>query len=130
MPSEPIWLPLENVVALNKRLVGITGEPHFLRDVGLLDSAINRPRNRWHYGETDMVLLSASLLFGIARNHPFEQGNKRTAFAASVIFLGANGYDFVAPDSDILGEFILRTVTGTMAEVTFLKAYRKCIIPR
>jgi death on curing protein len=130
LPSEPIWLPLEKIVALNRRLVEITKEPHFVRDVGLLDSALNRPRNRWNYGENDIVLLAASLLFGLAKNHPFEQGNKRTAFVASLIFLRVNGYIFVAPDSDILGKFIDQAVTGALPEVAFLKAYRVCILPQ
>ncbi len=129
MLNEPIWLPLDEVISLNQRIVKSTNEPYFLRDLGLLESALNRPKNHWCYGEVEMAVLAASLLLGIANNHPFEQGNKRTGFVASVMFLRANDYDFVPPDSDILGEFIWRAVTGELSRDSFLKAYRVCVVP-
>jgi death on curing protein len=106
----------------------MTGEPYFLRDPGLLESAVMRPQNHWNYGEKDMVLLAGALLLGINRNHPFEQGNKRTALAATSQFLRANGYTLVAPDGVTLGEFILRSAAGTISHTNFIKAFRKCIV--
>jgi death on curing protein len=69
-----------------------------IRDLDLLDSALNRVRNKFAYGETDVATLAAAYAFGIARNHPFVDGNKRAAFASMIVFLGLNGIDFdVAP---------------------------------
>lgn len=107
----------------------MTGEPYFLREPGMLESALMRPRNHWNYGERDMALLAGSLLLGINRNHPFEQGNKRTALAATSQFLRANGYTLTAPDGVPLGEFILRSAAGTIAHGTFIKAFSKCFVP-
>ena len=68
-----------------------------MRDRGLLESALARPLNKFAYGETDIAALAAAYGFGIARNHPFVDGNKRTAFAAMIVFLGLNGIDLEAP---------------------------------
>ena len=87
MPSEPIWLTEAQVVRINERLVEQTGEPHALLQPGLLSSGMARPRNRWSYGEQDVANLAGMLLLGIGMNHPFEQGNKRTAITAAKVFL-------------------------------------------
>jgi death-on-curing protein len=129
LPNEPIWLISEQIIGINVRLVQKTGEPHFLRDRGALESAVNRPVNKWHYeDETDVPILAAQLLLGIGRNHPFEQGNKRTGFASASIFLRLNGYSFVAPDGPLLGEFIDRIITRSLPESVFFDAWNKCII--
>ena len=83
MPSEPTWLPAELIVSFNELVVGETGEPHVLRDEGALENALAKPMNYWAYGERDAVVLAVALLMGIARTHPFLQGNKRTAFEAA-----------------------------------------------
>ena len=107
----------------------MTGEPHFLRDPGMLESAINSPRNHWFFAQVgDMAILAGALLLAINRNHPFEQGNKRTALAATEQFLRANGYVLVAPDGVELGEFILRSAAGTISQAVFEHAFRQCII--
>jgi death on curing protein len=96
--NEPVWLSAETVITINKDLVEETGEPFFLRDRGLLESAVAKPINRFHYdGVEDVLSLAMTLLFGVARNHAFEQGNKRTGFLAAVVFLEANGYT-IEPD--------------------------------
>ena len=127
-PNEPIWLADSQVTEINKRLVAETGEPHFLRDPGLLSSALARPKNRWSYGEHDIVGLAGSLLLGIGRNHPFEQGNKRTALMAAATFLSLNGYALVAPDGEPLSTFVERSITGEISEPAFLKALGQCIV--
>jgi death on curing protein len=130
LPNEPIWLTSEQVIGINVRLVQKTGEPHFLRDRGALESAVHRPVNKWHYeDEADVPNLAAHLPLGIGRNHPFEQGNKRTGFTAASIFLRLNGYSFVAPDGPLLGEFIYRIITRSLLETIFFDAWNKCIIP-
>jgi death-on-curing protein len=88
-----------------------------------------RPKNRWAYGEQDVANLAGMLLLGIGMNHPFQQGNKRTALAAAKVFLQFNGYEFVAPDSAELGVLIERSIVGMIPEGSFLKAMRGCAIP-
>lgn len=92
MTVEPLWLDLGTVVDFNHAVVEATGEPHGIRDLGLLASAVNRPAALWHYAsEHDLVVLAARLLMSIAANHPFVQGNKRTALIAAIAFIEANG---------------------------------------
>lgn len=129
MPSEPIWLTEDQVIRINERLVERTGEPHLLLSPGLLSSGMARPKNRWAYGEQDVANLAGMLLLGIGMNHPFQQGNKRTALAAAKVFLQFNGYEFVAPDSAELGVLIERSIVGMIPEGSFLKAMRGCAIP-
>jgi death-on-curing protein len=86
LPNEPIWLPVEVVVEHNRLELADTGEHHFVRDFGLLESALARPRNAFAYGEEDIVVLAVALMAGVSRAHAFEQGNKRTAFAAMRLF--------------------------------------------
>ena len=108
---EPTWLPLRAVIDANEALVAETGEPFLLRDKGLLESALDKPRNRFLYdGVDDIVDLAAALLFGIAQNHPFLQGNKRTAFASAVMFLELNGYRLSNQYDDRLGQLIVDTL--------------------
>ena len=128
MPNEPIWLTDSQVIGINQRLVAGSDEPHFLRDAGLLSSAVARPKNRWAYSDRDIVSLAGSLLLGIGRNHPFEQGNKRTAMAAASVFLRLNGYSFVAPDGEPLGMFVERSILGSISESVFFDAFRKCVV--
>ncbi|MBX9710077.1 MAG: type II toxin-antitoxin system death-on-curing family toxin [Xanthobacteraceae bacterium] len=113
---------------INQRLVEQTGEPHVLLHPGLLASGMARPINRWAYGEQDVANLAGILLLGIGMNHPFQQGNKRTALTAAKVFLQFNGYSFVAPDSEPLGALIERSITGMISEAVFLKAMRSCAI--
>ena len=87
-----------------------------------------RPVNRWAYGEEDVANLAGILLLGIGMNHPFQQGNKRTALTAAKVFLQFNGYSFVAPDSEPLAALIERSIIGMISEAAFLKAMRGCAI--
>ena len=91
MPSEPRWLPIEVVIEHNRLELAETGERHFVRDLGLLESALARPRNFYGFGEEDIIVLAVALTAGIARAHAFEQGNKRAAFGALRLFLRAIG---------------------------------------
>lgn len=99
--TEPTWLTPTDVAALNEEIVAATGERFLLRDEGLLASAVHRARNAWHYdGIDDLPLLAALIIEGIGRNHPFEQGNKRTAFFAGAAFLAMNGITLELPDEE------------------------------
>jgi len=99
VPNEPSWLPIEVVIEHNRLEAEATGEPHHLRDRGLLESALARPRNFLSFGDEDIVVLAVVLMAGIARAHALEQANKRTAFEAMWHFLRLNGYDLAIEDS-------------------------------
>jgi death on curing protein len=90
--TEPIWIEKQALLLLHGMSVAEFGGAAGLRDDGLLDSALARPRHRWSYGETDIIVLAAAYGFGLARNHPFTDGNKRAAFLAIGLFLDANGF--------------------------------------
>ncbi len=117
MPSEPRWITIEEAIWINQQVVFETGESHHLREQGLLASALARPRNRWSYaGEEDVLALAASLLFGLAKNHPFEQGNKRTAAVAALMFIEINGYEWVLPDNGEFARWVLALINGQISE--------------
>ena len=99
--------------------MALTDEPFELLDGGLLESALARPRNHWEYGEDDVLSLAIVLLVGIARNHAFLQGNKRTAFISAETFLNINGYTLKITNSPILGETLERMIEGKIPEEDF-----------
>jgi death-on-curing protein len=120
LPSEPLWLEPDEVIELNRLIVTDTGEPFELLDIGLLESALGRPRNLWSYeGVDDAAALATTLLFGIARNHAFAQGNKRTAFEAALIFLANNGFAFRAGDDLMWATAVIAVVEHKMTEAEF-----------
>jgi death-on-curing protein len=98
--SEPVWLFPELVIAFHDEQLREFGGPPGIRDIGMLESALDRPRNKWSYGEHDLASLAAAYAFGIAKNHPFVDGNKRAALLSIVTFLGLNGIDFVADNAE------------------------------
>ena len=88
---EPEWLSLDIALAVHDRQLAEHGGPTGVRDQGLLESALARPLNQWTYGEDDLCALAAAYAYGIARNHPFADGNKRTAWVFARLFLMLNG---------------------------------------
>jgi death-on-curing protein len=95
--NEPVWLDVEILIDLHAEQLALFGGPDGIRDQGMLGSALGRPINKFAYGETDLAALAAAYGFGIARNHPFVDGNKRAAFGAIIVFLGLNDMDFLVP---------------------------------
>jgi death-on-curing protein len=93
-----VWLSEKIVLALHDEQLAEHGGATGVRDAGLLESALARPVNHAAYGTPDTGELAAIYAIGIARNHPFIDGNKRTAFAALVLFLSLNGLQLVAPE--------------------------------
>lgn len=87
---EPIWIADQVAFAVHDRQLAEHGGAPGVRDQGALLSALSRPRNQWAYGADDLCALAASYAYGVARNHPFADGNKRTAFVLSLIFLSLN----------------------------------------
>ncbi len=98
------WIWIQSVVALiaHEEQLRDHGGPQGVRDVTLLESALARPQNLASYGEPDAAALAASYAFGIARNHPFIDGNKRTAAVVSETFLSMNGYSLGASDPELV----------------------------
>jgi death-on-curing protein len=94
-------------------------EPYVLLDYGKLESALNRPRNRWEFGEDDILTLAILLIVAIGQAHAFLQGNKRTAFISAEMFLEINGYSLQIRDSPILGEALERVITHELSEEAF-----------
>ena len=97
---DPVWLDEAVVLALHERLLAEHGGAQGLRDSSLLDSALARPAQLSAYGEPDVCDLAAAYASGIVRNHPFVDGNKRTAFMAAYVFLARNGLRLVATEVD------------------------------
>lgn len=95
--EEPTWVSPELVAAIHERQLAEHGGRSGVRDAGLLESALSRPRHLNVYGgeSVDIPALAASYAFGIARNHPFVDGNKRTAYVVCRVFLLLNGWDMV-----------------------------------
>ena len=113
--SEPIWLDVDEVIDMHAEQLAIFGGPGGIRDRGLLESAISRPVNQWHYGQTDLAALAAAYAFGLARNHAFVDGNKRIAFQSMMVFLRGNGVAF-APDAAHASAIILALAAGEVNE--------------
>ncbi len=89
--TEPEWLSLDIALAVHDRQLAEHGGPTGVRDQGMLESALARPLNQWTYGEDDRCALAAAYAYGIARNHPFTDGSKRTAWVFARLFLMLNG---------------------------------------
>jgi death on curing protein len=113
--NEPIWLDVDEVIDMHAEQLAIFGGPEGIRDRGLLESAILRPVNQWHYGQNDMGALAAAYTFGLARNHAFVDGNKRIAFHAMMVFLRGNDIPFT-PDPAHATAMILALAAGEVNE--------------
>jgi death on curing protein len=123
--NEPIWLSAAEIVDINRLEVEETGERHFLRQPDLLESAAARPINLWAYeNEEDIVRLAVTLLFGLAKNHAFEQGNKRTALTAALTFIEVNGYRWIKEDDEELGRWVEELTTDQITQGDFAERIR------
>lgn len=96
----PVWLLREAVLATHERLLAEFGGATGIRDAGLLDSALARPENLQAYGQPSIFELAAAYAFGVVKNHPFVDGNKRTGFTIAIMFLERNGRQFAASEVD------------------------------
>ncbi|MFP4208134.1 MAG: type II toxin-antitoxin system death-on-curing family toxin [Wenzhouxiangella sp.] len=115
--SDWIWISAELAEAIHERQLAEHGGPSGVRDRGLFESALARPRQLAAYGgsEVDAPALAAAYAFGLARNHPFIDGNKRTAYVVCRTFLVLNGWDLVGPLSDRYPVF-LGLAEGSLSE--------------
>jgi len=112
---EPKWLDQRVALAVHDRQLAEHGGPAGLRDEGALASALAPPVNRWGYGEDDLCSLAAAYAFGIARNHPFVDGNKRTAWVMARLFLRKNTIDFAFTEQEAI-ETALALAAGELSE--------------
>lgn len=119
----PIWVSVAEVKALHERQLARFGGPSGLRDGGALESAIGRARNKWEYEGADLALLAAAHAFGIARNHPFVDGNKRAAFVTMMLFLRKNGVRFAPPQAEAT-TIILGLAAGEVSEESLARWIR------
>lgn len=100
MSNEPSWLTREAVLAIHAQLLARFGGSAGIRDDNMLESALAKPRQLHAYGQPNAHEMAAAYAFGIVKNHPFVDGNKRAGFVAAYTFLGINGIDFTAPEEE------------------------------
>lgn len=123
------WLPREVLLAVHEEQLAEHGGAPGVRDEGLFDSALARPQQLANYGEPDIADLAAAYAFGLVRNHPFIDGNKRTGFVAAQLFLWLNGHRINAP----LVDCVLTTLAlaaGDIDEGAFADWLRRHLQPR
>jgi death-on-curing protein len=123
--KQPLWVLPETVIAIHQMLLAEHGGTSGIRDQALLESALNRPRLHFEYTEDVSIFdLAAAYCFGLAKNHPFVDGNKRIALTISVMFLEINGYSFQASESDAV-IIIEALATGNLPEVELSDWFKK-----
>ena len=116
MKKEPRWLSIKAILAIHQDQITQHGGSYVLRDQGLLESALARPQNTFHYNpKARLVELAAAYGFGIAQNHPFVDGNKRVAFQAMYVFLGLNGLDIDTAETQVV-ETMLSLASGQLTQ--------------
>lgn len=113
--ADYIWIATEVALAAHREQLVAHGGGDGVRDVRLLESAMARPQNLLGYGEPDLAALAAAYAYGIARNHPFIDGNRRTALVVSETFLALNGAELTATDAETVVAF-LALASGDLSE--------------
>jgi death on curing protein len=125
--KEWIWVTTDVALAAHLEQLSEHGGGTGVRDERLLESAMARPQNLLAYGEPDVAALAAAYAYGIARNHPFVDGNKRTATVVSETFLALNGYRLKASDAELTVAF-LALASGNLSEVELADWFRTHIL--
>ena len=113
--SEPKWLTAREVQDFHSEQLAIYGGPAGLRDAGMLESALGRPQHKRSYEQPDLADLAAAYAYGIAKNHPFVDGNKRAAMMAMIVFLRLNGVAFTPANAEAAAA-ILALAAGEIDE--------------
>jgi death-on-curing protein len=123
--KEPLWIEERDVFAIHDRLLAIHGGATGLRDLGLLESALARPRQHHTYAKTvDVIVMAALYTAGIVRNHPFVDGNKRTGFVVGILFLELHGFDFKASEEDAT-QAVMALAAGRLDEAGYTEWLRE-----
>ena len=124
--QDPIWITADEVAAISVQSVatfgGLSGD---VRDENLFNAALGRPLNKWHYDEPkpDLFTLAAAYCFALVKGHVFHDGNKRTAYIVSVVFLELNGFDF-SPDQTDIVQTMLGAADGRISEDDLAKWFK------
>ncbi|MFN3389049.1 MAG: type II toxin-antitoxin system death-on-curing family toxin [Allosphingosinicella sp.] len=126
--SEPRWLDIRVALAIHERQLAEHDGGVGIRDRGLLESALARPVNRWAYGEDDPAALAAAYAFGIARNHPFADGNKRTAWVLARLFLALNDVELRFEPAEAIAA-MLSLAAGDLSEEALADWFRQRLLP-
>lgn len=123
--KDPKWLSRVVVDAIHNDQIKEHGGLPGTRDEHALESALARPQQKWQYNDhADVASLAAAYAFGLVRNHPYRDGNKRIGFLALVTFLDVNNCDFSASDADVVAE-IIALAEGTVSEEALAEWIRK-----
>ena len=125
---EPRWIGTAVALAIHDRQLFDHGGIGGLRDAGLLESALARPLNAWGYGDPDFADLAAAYAYGLARNHPFVDGNKRTAWILARLFLSDNGQLLHFEKADAI-QTVLALAAGELAEEELAYWFRERMVP-
>ncbi|MGY6276142.1 type II toxin-antitoxin system death-on-curing family toxin [Methylomonas sp. MgM2] len=126
--KEPFWILPEVVTSVHQLLLEEHGGALGIRDAALLESALNRPRQRFEYADNPSIFdLAASYCYGLANNHPFIDGNKRIALTIAAMFLEINGYSFNASEPEAV-VIIEELAAGNLAEESLSDWFLKCSI--
>lgn len=121
---EPVWIEERDALVLHDRLLALHGGASGVRDGGLLQSALARPRQHSAYAENpDVIDMAAAYTAGIVRNHPFVDGNKRTGFVVGILFLELNGYRFTASEEDAT-QAVMALAAGSLDEPGYSRFLR------
>jgi death-on-curing protein len=116
--TAPEWVAYDVVLAIHEAQLAEHGGPAGIRDEGLLQSALAHPQNLYAYSETATIYLAAAYAIGLAKNHAFVDGNKRTAWVVCAVFLELNGVKVIATQEDVVST-ILRLADGSIPEQEF-----------
>lgn len=127
MAARWTWIAPDVALAAHREQIAEHGGGDGVRDIGLLEGAMARPMNLAAYGDPDAAALAASYAYGIARNHPFVDGNKRTAAVVSETFLAVNGYALDASDAELVVAF-LALAAGELPEDDMAAWFRERIV--
>ena len=119
-----VWIERSVILAAHEEQLADHGGSPGIRDPGLLESALARPLNLAAYGKPDVCDLAAAYAVGLAKNHPFIDGNKRIAFVALELFLAVNGYELVVDDTECVMT-MLAVAAGTMDQTTLAEWIRR-----
>jgi death-on-curing protein len=121
--SEPFWLTAAMIIAIHDEQLAIHGGSPGIRDADLLAATLDRPRNKWACESAELPELAAAYGYGIARSHPFIDGNKRMSLLAIYTFLGVNGADFRVPEATAAA-MIVSLAAGEVTEASLARWLR------
>jgi death on curing protein len=126
--NDYLWIDQADAIIYHDQQITVHGGSAGLRDAGLLDSALARPQMKAQYGETDLAVLAAAYGYGIARNHPFIDGNKRTSVVVMEAFLVLQGFELKADNAELV-VVTLALAAGELSEDDLVLWVRDNIVP-